>query len=376
MAVINPFVVGGYVSPRYFCDRVAETENLIRNLINGRNVALVSTRRMGKTGLIRHCFYQPLIKEGYYTFFIDIYATSSLKEFVFALGKGIFEKLKPQGNKFIDRFFSIITSLRIGFKLDSITGEPILELGLGDIHAPETTLEEIFIYLEKADKPCIVAIDEFQQISSYPEKNLEAILRTKVQHCSNSNFVFAGSQRHIMMNIFNSPSRPFYQSVSMMHLGAIPLEVYKPFVKGLFEENGKKVTDQLVENVYTLFDGHTWYVQLMLNELFILTDKKGICDVPMINLALNNIIATQDFTFQEIFSRLPEKQKEIMIAIAKEQKAKGVTSAAFIKKYRLTSASSVQSGLKGLLEKDMLTQESGGYQVYDRLFNIWLRRNY
>lgn len=161
-----------------------------------------------------------------------------------------------------------------------------------------------------------------------------------------------------------------------MHLGAIPLEVYKPFVKGLFEENGKKVTDQLVENVYTLFDGHTWYVQLMLNELFILTDKKGICDVPMINLALNNIIATQDFTFQEIFSRLPEKQKEIMIAIAKEQKAKGVTSAAFIKKYRLTSASSVQSGLKGLLEKDMLTQESGGYQVYDKLFNIWLRRNY
>lgn len=99
---------------------------------------------------------------------------------------------------------------------------------MGDIHAPETTLEEIFIYLEQADKPCIVAIDEFQQISSYPEKNLEAILRTKVQHCSNSNFVFAGSQRHIMMNIFNSPSRPFYQSVSMMHLGAIPLEVYKP----------------------------------------------------------------------------------------------------------------------------------------------------
>lgn len=81
-------------------------------------------------------------------------------------------KLKPQGNKFIDRFFSIITSLRVGFKLDSITGEPILELGLGDIHAPETTLEEIFIYLEQADKPCIVAIDEFQQISSYPEKKI------------------------------------------------------------------------------------------------------------------------------------------------------------------------------------------------------------
>lgn len=82
------------------------------------------------------------------------------------------------------------------------------------------------------------------------------------------------------------------------------------------------MTDQLVENVYTLFDGHTWYVQLMLNELFILTDKKGICDVPMINLALNNIIATQDFTFQEIFSLSSGKAKEIMLPLPRSRKQK------------------------------------------------------
>ena len=77
MHIVNPFVVGGYISPHYFCDREAETELLIRNIINGRNVALISTRRMGKTGLIRHCFYQEEIREHYNTFFIDIYATSS-----------------------------------------------------------------------------------------------------------------------------------------------------------------------------------------------------------------------------------------------------------------------------------------------------------
>ena len=90
----------------YFCDREVETELLIRNITNGRNVALISTRRMGKTGLIRHCFYQKEVKEHYNTFFIDIYATSSLREFVFALGKEIFEKLKPKGRRFIDNFFS------------------------------------------------------------------------------------------------------------------------------------------------------------------------------------------------------------------------------------------------------------------------------
>lgn len=376
MAGINPFIVGGYLSPHYFCGRELETKELIYNITNGRNVALISTRRMGKTGLIKHCFYQDAIQENYYTFFIDIYATSSLKEFVFALGREIFEKLKPKGRRMIDNFFSVISSLRVGFKLDSVTGEPTLDIGLGDIHAAEVTLEEIFVYLEQAEKPCIVAIDEFQQIGIYPEKNVEAILRTKVQHCRNSNFVFAGSQRHIMMNMFNSPSRPFYQSVSMMHLGAIGLDAYKPFVERLFEENGKKITGGLIENVYDSFEGHTWYVQWLLNELFALTDKQQICDKPMMSVALDNIIARQEFTCQEIFSRLPEKQKEILIAIAKEHKAKAVTSTQFIKKYKLSSSSSVQSGLKGLLEKDVVTQEEGVYQVYDRLFAIWIRRNY
>ena len=339
-------------------------------------MALISTRRMGKTGLIRHCFYQKEVKEHYNTFFIDIYATSSLREFVFALGKEIFEKLKPKGRRFIDNFFSVISSLRAGFKLDSVTGEPVFDIGLGDIHAAETTLEEIFTYLEQADKPCIVAIDEFQQIGTYAERNVEAVLRTKVQHCRNSFFIFAGSQRHIMMNIFNSPARPFYQSVSMMHLDAIPLVAYRPFVKELFTENGKYITDELVEEVYDFFEGHTWYVQLAMNELYILTAKEETCDKPMLKTALDNIIAMQDFTYQEIFSRLPDKQKEVIVAIAKEKKAEGVTSARFIKQYRLSSSSSVQSGLKGLMEKDMVTQEQGVYQVYDKLLGVWLRRNY
>lgn len=233
MHIANPFVVGGYISPHYFCDREVETELLIRNITNGRNVALISTRRMGKTGLIRHCFYQKEVKEHYNTFFIDIYATSSLREFVFALGKEIFEKLKPKGRRFIDNFFSVISSLRAGFKLDSVTGEPVFDIGLGDIHAAETTLEEIFTYLEQADKPCIVAIDEFQQIGTYAERNVEAVLRTKVQHCRNSFFIFAGSQRHIMMNIFNSPARPFYQKCKHDASGCYSFGGIQTFRKGV-----------------------------------------------------------------------------------------------------------------------------------------------
>ena len=237
-------------------------------------------------------------------------------------------------------------------------------------------MDEIFAYLKQADKPCIVAIDEFQQIGNYAEKNVEAILRTKVQHCQNARFIFAGSQKHIMMNMFNSPARPFYQSVNMMQLKSIPLTEYKAFVERLFLENEKRIEEELIDEVYNFFEGHTWYIQLMFNELYILTGKGELCSRSLQTIALTNILQMQDFTYQEIFSRLPEKQKEVLIAIGKEQKAIGVTSGKFIKKYKLSTPSSVQSALKGLLEKNLVSQEQNQYEISDKLLGVWLQKTY
>ena len=182
LIIRNPFIINGYISPAYFCDRKAESEMLIRQITNGNNTALISTRRMGKTGLIRHCFQSKEIQKTYYTFFIDIYATKSLREFVFALSKEIIESLKSSGKKTIQTFWETMKSLQASLTFD-FNGNPSFNLGLGDIQSPDATLDEIFHYLEQANKPCIVAIDEFQQITNYAEDNVEAILRTYVQHC-------------------------------------------------------------------------------------------------------------------------------------------------------------------------------------------------
>ncbi len=114
ITVNNPFVVGKYLSDKYFCDRTEDTEFLRKQIQNGRDVALISPRRLGKSGLIRHFFNQPDIKERYHVFFVDIYATTSLTEFVYTLGKEIYEQLKPQTTIWKEKFFQIITSLRIG----------------------------------------------------------------------------------------------------------------------------------------------------------------------------------------------------------------------------------------------------------------------
>lgn len=371
----NPFITSGYVSADYFCDRRQESERLVREVINGNNLALVSTRRMGKTGLIRHCFQFPEIKQNYYTFFIDIYDSRSLRDLVFALSKEILEGLKPVGKKALQSFWESMKSLQASISFD-VNGMPSLNLGLGDIQNPNNTLDEIFRYLEKANKPCLVAIDEFQQITGYAERNVEATLRTYVQHCNNARFIFAGSQRHVMGNMFLTASRPFYQSVSMMHLESIPLEEYVVFARSHFEHAGKSIEESVVEEIYQRFEGVTWYIQKVLNALFDMTAERGVCDVKMVPEAIRQIIDSFRYTYSEILFRLPEKQKELLIAITKEGKAKAITSGAFIKKYKLASASSVQSALKGLLEKEFVTLEMGVYQTYDRFLGIWLKENY
>lgn len=376
LLIQNPFLVGKYVSDRYFCDRETETAFLVKQIANGRNVAIISPRRLGKTGLILHSFNKEELRDKFYTFFVDIYATTSFEEFVYLFGKAIYEELKPKKTPWSERFFQIISSLRVGFKLDSITGEPSFDLGLGNIQTPQITLDEIFTYLESADKPCIVAIDEFQQIGEYEDKNIEALLRTKIQQCKRTQFIFSGSKRHTMSHMFNSPNKPFYQSALSMGLGPIPMEVYCDFAIRLFEERGKHVDRKTIEHVYTMFDGCTWYVQMMMNELFALTPFDALCSSELIDSARRNVIIAQEGSYKDILSHLPSKQKLVLLAIAKERKARGITSSSFIKRHNLPSASSVQSAIKGLMKSDLVTQDDDTYRVYDYFFSEWLATVY
>ena len=225
----NPFLTYGYSSPEYFCDRVEETKRLTSLLVNGNHVALMSPRRMGKTGLIRHCFQQKELQDDYYLFIVDIYATKSLAEFTYTLGRTILSVLKSKGRKTWERFIQVVSSLRTGITLDAM-GQPSWNLEIGDISSPKVSLEEIFQYLSTADKPCIVAIDEFQAITDYPEQNIEALLRTYIQECSNAWFVFSGSKRHMMGEMFSSPARPFYQSASTLSLKPKSHEAFTAFI--------------------------------------------------------------------------------------------------------------------------------------------------
>ena len=180
---MNPFIVTGrYVSPEYFCDRKAETAALISNVENWRNTVMISLRRMGKSGLISHLYADKRISEGYQTFFIDIYDTMNLQDLVLLLSKEIVSCLQPRGLRLMERFISVVNSIKVSLGTDVLTGLPSVDISIADISNPVKTLEQIFAFLESSEKPCIVAIDEFQQIAEYPDgRKMIATLRTMVQ---------------------------------------------------------------------------------------------------------------------------------------------------------------------------------------------------
>ncbi|UKI43125.1 MAG: hypothetical protein L6U16_08375 [Porphyromonadaceae bacterium] len=105
----------------------------------------------------------------------------------------MFETLKPLGRQVWETFTNILKSLKMGVSFD-INGMPEWGVSIGDIHAPDVLLDEIFKYLEHAGKPSIVAFDEFQVIANYPEKTVEATLRKRIQNCHNTHFIYSGSK--------------------------------------------------------------------------------------------------------------------------------------------------------------------------------------
>lgn len=371
----NPFIVTGrYIAPEYFCDREKETAELLSNVENWRNTVLISLRRMGKSGLIHHLYHKDVIRRDYETFFMDIYDTANMEDFVLLLSKEITSRMQSKGSKLLDKFFQIVNSVKIGFGADPLTGQPGIDISLGDIKDPVRTLEQLFEFMEASEKPCIVAIDEFQQMAEYKNAKKDiATLRTLVQGCRQTRFIFAGSNRRMMGQLFHSPSELFFMSCSPINLEPIDKRKYTEFVMDHFQKGGKSILPDSICYVYDKFEGHTWFIQYIFNRLYEMAQDAPLT-IDDANAATDYIIDIFAPIFQEIFMGMSERQRALLSAIAKEGKAASITGAEFIMKHNLRSASAVQGALKPLLLEETVISWQGLYFISNRFFSIWLAR--
>ena len=368
----NPFVYQGYESPEYFCDREAETQALLSHLKNGRNVTLMSPRRIGKTGLIKNTFYR-LQEEAADAacLYLDIFATKSLRDFVEQFGAVVINELVRKNASFIEKAVSFFSSLRPVFSVDPLTGEPSVSISVEPTQE-DVTVRSIFNYLNESGREVYVAIDEFQQIAEYPEKGTEALLRSYIQFAQHVHFIFAGSKHHLMAEMFGSPKHPFYQSTEMMSLKPLDRDVYYAFSQNFFKEKGGDLQKEAFERIYQQFDGHTWYVQCLLNRLY--ERELRVDSIDQVNAALLSVLEGRAPQYEGLTQFFTENQMQLLKAIAKETIVAQPTSGKFLKDHKLSGASSVKAALKVLEDKELVYRKPAGYIVYDRFMDLWLKR--
>ena len=369
----NPFVVYGYKGPEYFCDRVAESNKICSALRNERNVTLVSSRRMGKTGLIHHVFNRMESDDkDCKCFYIDIFATKNTEQFVQTLASAVVGKLDSFSQLALRKVQEFFSAWRPAVTFDQLTGLPTVTLDIKPNEGNES-LKQIFEYMKMSGKRCYVAIDEFQQIQNYSESGLEALLRSYIQFLPNVYFIFSGSHQHMMEEMFLSANRPFFQSSMVMSLGSIDIEEYWRFANRMLDEQHRTIGQDTFQRIYDFAEGITWYIQAVLHGIYGHPDRT--IDNTLVDDVVKELVEEQSTTFQNYCAWLTDNQFALLKAIACERSVKSPLAQHFIHSHRLPATSSIKTALRTLEDKMLVSRSANeGYSVSDKLFAMWLMR--
>lgn len=372
----NPFVIKLYESKELFCDREEELQLMLRNCINNTDMTLISQRRMGKTGLILRLFDElSESQQEIHTIYLDIFASRSIDDFIKLLAEATMKSFQPQ-TSIGDKLMTFIKSLRPQLSFDNITGDPQLQITYQTAHEKEYTLRSLFEFLDNQDEHIVIAIDEFQQIRDYPEKNMEALLRTYIQQTHHLTFIFCGSKKHLMADIFSNEKKPFYNSTAFVSFDKISEVSYSTFIRKLMNERGRNITDEAIQFILEWTRRHTYYTQQLCHTIY----ANGSTDITIddVKQACQQLMKQGEAVFLQYRQMLTDKQWNYLIAVAKEGCVQQITASKFLKRHNIGTPSSSRRLAESLCEKGLLnddiTLEGTTYSVGDVFLSRWMER--
>ena len=372
----NPFVLKAYESTDLLCDREEELQLMMRNIINRTDMTLISQRRMGKTGLILRSFDELKdVRPDIHTIYMDIFASRSIDDFIKLMAEAAMRSFHTE-TSLGDKLMTFIKSLRPQLSFDNITGEPQLQIAYQTPHEKEYTLRGLFDFLDSQVEQVVIAIDEFQQIRDYPEQNMEALLRTYIQQTRNLTFIFCGSKKHIMTDIFTNEKKPFYCSTTFVSLERISEKSYATFIRRLLNERQREITDEALQFILDWTRRHTYYTQQLCHTVFA-NDSISIT-IDDVKKACEQIMKQGETVYLQYRQMLTDKQWNYLIAVAKRTSVSQITASEFLEAYKIGSPSVSRRLADALVEKGLLNDDisitSTTYTVSDVFLSHWMER--
>jgi AAA+ ATPase superfamily predicted ATPase len=370
----NPFITGGYISSEYFCNRKDETSLLMKAISSKRNITLISLRRMGKTGLLKHLKYLlEKDKSSVAVIYVDLMPTMNGSEMLNAVSSALLQ-VKQNERNFFEKVLTTLATLRPKLTYDNLTGQPSIELKVESPADIQFGLGHLMSCISEIKKDLVFIFDEFQQISRYPDNNIEQVLRSIIQTYPDIPFIFSGSSKHMLEPMFSAAGRPFYQSTELMYLNSIPENDYRNFIMEKFATGHKTISQDAISRIFKWTRLHTFYVQYVCNLLF--ESEQNHINNESTSQVFQRVLTSYEPLFINFRNLLPLQQFRLLQAIASENIVDKPTAGAFIQKYNLVGPSSVMTSLKSLAEKEMIVLSENAWQVYDVFFSRWLEYHY
>ena len=362
---MNPFLTKTYRGLEYFLDREKESGKLLDAIRSERNVTLYSHRRLGKTMLIQHVFSK-LDSKTFGPIFVDLFATRNLIQFIQKLTEVLYDKKILRDNK----LNVILGRLGASLSFDQLSGIPHINFNITDRSVVLKSIPVLFKEIISMKKNAVIAFDEFQEVANYEEDTAEATVRTIMKDFPEITFIFSGSRKSLMKEMFLNANRPFFQSTQMMELREIDREIYAREVFSILKNHNKKYDPDIIYKILDDTYCHTGFTQMVLSRAF--SESEDIIDDEVYTRVWTDVLEDHRSMAREQEFLLPALQWKTLVAIAKEGYVREPQSRKFAQKYNLSAPSSMARSVKALLDKGLIIDcDDAGLRIY----NVFIRKN-
>ncbi len=368
---ISPFKYGSTVSNKAFTNRKKEIEKLFLNLTSGINTTIISPRRWGKSSLVEKVFIKiNRSSKNTKTIIIDLFSVKSEEEFLELFAREVIKASSTKWEEWIKISKSVFKNLipKISFGLDplnefnlSFEWEELLKYTDEILNLPE-------VIAKKKKIKFIIALDEFQNIANFAHyEAFEKKMRSKWQRHKNVTFCLFGSKRHMMTDIFNNSSKPFYRFGDLILLEKIKTQDWVNFIIKSFKNSGKSITTSLAQRISFLMKNHSWYIQQLAHYTWYKTENKTT--IANINSALSELINANSPLYQKEVETISKTQLNLLKAISQGEIK--LTSVSVMTKYKLGTPRNVSKNKLILQNNDIIDLKNSKFEFLDPAFEIW-----
>jgi hypothetical protein len=370
----SPFIYGTTVSRQGFTNREQETRKLIVNLTGGINTMIISPRRWGKSSLVEKVIGDiKATEKNKSVVLIDLFTVKTEEEFLEVFAREIIKVSSSKWEDWMNSGKSFFKALIPKFSIGVDPGNDFsLSFDWKELkkHADEVLNLPETICQKKGIK-MIICLDEFQDLANFPDYTaFEKKMRSVWQRQKSVTYCLFGSKRHMMLEIFNNSSKPFYRFGDIMLLEKIKTEKWVAFIRKCFADTGKQIGEKEAALIPYYMKNHSWYVQQLSHYTWNLTAKK--VTVENIKTALDEVINANSPLYQKEIESISLTQLNFLKAIVKGETK--LTSVAIMEKYQLGTPRNVAKNRIALVNGDLIYETKGVYELADPVFERWFKR--